>query len=323
MRWAESTRALFSREWSAFIVSLFFGKSSALARPFSWENWGDHLPPAAQVQPLLRQWRDWVRGDRRWRKLRSCSSLFLERIVAIICPPRLGSSRCWGSEETEFAAIADGACVARRACALCSRGNGVHSLWAFSLGKAPLLLVPFLERIGAIICPPRLGSSRCWGSEETEFAAIADGACVTSSSIEGRRERAHVPMPRGTLASQKKNNLSVLGFLSFKRVILLKPPLFRAPFLAVKGGRLWGASLTASGVECSQAEATTLKSSPTRIECARLPLVKRVLLLKPPLSRAPSLAVSRLWGASLTVFGVECSQASSRSRESSCWGLHS
>ncbi len=66
MCWAESTRALFSREWSAFIVSLFFGKSSALARPFSWENWGDHLPPAARVQPLLRQWRDWVCGDRRW-----------------------------------------------------------------------------------------------------------------------------------------------------------------------------------------------------------------------------------------------------------------
>ncbi len=31
----------------------------------------------------------------------------------------------------------------------------------FSLGKAPLSFVPFLERIGAIICPPRLGSSRC------------------------------------------------------------------------------------------------------------------------------------------------------------------
>ncbi len=47
----------------------------------------------------------------------------------------------------------------------------------FSLGKAPLSFVPFLKRIGAIICPPRLGSSRCWGSEETEFTAIADGAC--------------------------------------------------------------------------------------------------------------------------------------------------
>ncbi len=47
----------------------------------------------------------------------------------------------------------------------------------FSLGKAPLSFVPFLERIGTIICPPRLRSSRCWGSEETEFAAIADGAC--------------------------------------------------------------------------------------------------------------------------------------------------
>ncbi len=33
--------------------------------PFSRENWGDHLPPAARVQPLLRQWRERVRGDRR------------------------------------------------------------------------------------------------------------------------------------------------------------------------------------------------------------------------------------------------------------------
>ncbi len=44
------------------------------------------------------------------KKLRSRLSRFLERIAAIICPPRLGSSRCWGSEETEFAAIADEAC---------------------------------------------------------------------------------------------------------------------------------------------------------------------------------------------------------------------
>ncbi len=44
------------------------------------------------------------------KKLRSRLSRFLERIAAIICPPRLGSSRCWGSEETEFAAITDEAC---------------------------------------------------------------------------------------------------------------------------------------------------------------------------------------------------------------------
>ncbi len=44
------------------------------------------------------------------KKLRSRLSLFLERIGAIICPRRLVSSRCWGSEETEFAAIADEAC---------------------------------------------------------------------------------------------------------------------------------------------------------------------------------------------------------------------
>ncbi len=55
----------------------------------------------------------------------------------------------------------------QRARALCSRGKGVRSLWAFLGGKAPLLFVPFLERIGAIICPPRLGSSHSLGSEET------------------------------------------------------------------------------------------------------------------------------------------------------------
>ncbi len=50
----------------------------------------------------------------------------------------------------------------------------------FSLGKAPLSFVPFLERIGAIICPPRLGSSRCWGSEETELEAIRSWSLLTS-----------------------------------------------------------------------------------------------------------------------------------------------
>ncbi len=42
------------------------GKAPLSCVPFSRENWGDHLPPAARVQPLLRQLRDWVRGDRRW-----------------------------------------------------------------------------------------------------------------------------------------------------------------------------------------------------------------------------------------------------------------
>ncbi len=37
----------------------FCGKKAPLSVvPFSRENWGDHLPPAARVQPLLRQWRD-------------------------------------------------------------------------------------------------------------------------------------------------------------------------------------------------------------------------------------------------------------------------
>ncbi len=54
--------------------------------------------------------------------------------------------------------------------ALCSRGNGVRSvrceLFSFFF---PLSFIPFLERIWSIIWPPRLGSSRCWGSNETEI----------------------------------------------------------------------------------------------------------------------------------------------------------
>ncbi len=65
-----------------------------------------------------------------------------------------------------------------RARALCSRGNGVRSvhceLFSFFF---PLSFIPFLERIWSIIWPPRLGSSRCWGSNETEIGGIADGAC--------------------------------------------------------------------------------------------------------------------------------------------------
>ncbi len=48
--WAKRTRALFSREWSVFIVSLFsVGKKlrSRLSR-FLERIGGDHLPPAAR-----------------------------------------------------------------------------------------------------------------------------------------------------------------------------------------------------------------------------------------------------------------------------------
>ncbi len=76
MRWAKSTLALLLREWSAFIVSLFLWESSTLVCPFSRENWGDHLPPTARVQPLLRQWGDWVCGDRRGSLLMSLREEF-------------------------------------------------------------------------------------------------------------------------------------------------------------------------------------------------------------------------------------------------------
>ncbi len=69
--WVKSTRAPFSREWSAFTASFFPWESSALVCPFSRGNWGNHLPPAVQVQPLLRQRGDWDRGVRRWSLLTS------------------------------------------------------------------------------------------------------------------------------------------------------------------------------------------------------------------------------------------------------------
>ncbi len=61
-------RALCSRGNGVRSLWAFFlwEKAPLSVVPFSRENWGDHLPPAARVQPLLRQWRDWVRGDRRW-----------------------------------------------------------------------------------------------------------------------------------------------------------------------------------------------------------------------------------------------------------------
>ncbi len=74
--WAKSMHALFSREWSAFIVSFFLWESSALVCLFSRENWGNHLPPAARVQPLLRQRGDWDRGDHRWSLLTSLREEF-------------------------------------------------------------------------------------------------------------------------------------------------------------------------------------------------------------------------------------------------------
>ncbi len=47
-------RALWSQgNGVARILSISLWESSALVCPFSRENWGNHLPPAARVQPLL------------------------------------------------------------------------------------------------------------------------------------------------------------------------------------------------------------------------------------------------------------------------------
>ncbi len=77
MRWAESTRALFSREWSVFIVSLFLWESSALVCPFSRENWGDHLSPHGSGPAVAEAARRLSHGDRRWCLLTSLREEFL------------------------------------------------------------------------------------------------------------------------------------------------------------------------------------------------------------------------------------------------------
>ncbi len=77
--WAKSTCTLFKRERSTFIVSVFLWKSSVLICPFSRENWGNHLPPAARFRPLLRQRGDWDHGDRRWSLLTILREEFISR----------------------------------------------------------------------------------------------------------------------------------------------------------------------------------------------------------------------------------------------------
>ncbi len=79
-----------SREWSARIVSFSLWESSALVCPFSRENRGNHLPPAAQVQPMLRQRGDWGRGDCRWSSLTSLWEELISR-----ARQRLTRVNCW------------------------------------------------------------------------------------------------------------------------------------------------------------------------------------------------------------------------------------
>ncbi len=130
---------------------------------------------------------------------------------------------------------------------------------------------------------------------------------------------------------------------------MLRPPLLRTPQLGLSVVRLplvrelscWGlhsselrpavigecrlfwASLTACDVECIQvssqlesryAETSTLKSPSTRVECCQASSCQRVILLKPPLHRAPlwQLYAQALSWASLTAPGAECSQVSSQ-----------
>ncbi len=65
------------------LCAFLFEKSSALVCPFSRENWGNHLPPASRVRPLLRQWGDWYRADCRWSLLTSLREELMA--VSLIC----------------------------------------------------------------------------------------------------------------------------------------------------------------------------------------------------------------------------------------------
>ncbi len=79
--WGNGVRSL----WAFFL----WEKAPLSVVPFSRENWCDHLPPAARVQPLLRKWRDWICGDRRWSLRtsleRNFSSRARQRLTRVNC----------------------------------------------------------------------------------------------------------------------------------------------------------------------------------------------------------------------------------------------
>ncbi len=163
MRWAErARRASVLEGMEAFMWAFSLGKAPLLLVPFLERIGDDHLPPAAQVQRRCGGSEGTEFAAIADGESSALARPFSWKSYGRSSAPRGSGSALLRQGRDEFAAIADGACVARRARALCSRGNGVHSLWAFSLGKAPLLLVPFLRELVGDHCPPRLGSSRCW-----------------------------------------------------------------------------------------------------------------------------------------------------------------
>ncbi len=105
--WAKSTSSLFSRECSAFIVSFFLCESSALVCPFSRENWGNHLPPAARpaVAEAARRLRSWgsqmeladefERGIKIWRSSAADESKLLEEDVLCLTSSSLKRRKLW------------------------------------------------------------------------------------------------------------------------------------------------------------------------------------------------------------------------------------
>ncbi len=153
--------------------------------------------------------------------------------------------------------------------------------------RPPLLRAPQLGL--SVVRLPLVRESSCWGLHSSELRLAVIGECrllwasLTASGVECSQVSSHLESHYAETSTLRVPYLDrVLGFLSFKRVILLKPPLYRAPLRQHYAQALSWASLTASGAEYSQvssqlesrhAETSTLKSSPTWIECARCSLV--------------------------------------------------
>ncbi len=263
MRWAKSTRALFSREWSAFTVSLFLWESSALVHPFSQKNWGDHLPPAARVQPLLRQWRDWVRGDRRWSLRTSLREEFFISLLTAADESKLREEdvlSVTSSDPAGSALLAHGGLMKVERIFLsllslyaprCRAAGGYEACasarldlqWRHEKGGVARSRLDERSLSGITSQLPWASHSfqifivrSCrHGINHIQPASIGISMLIMLTTKGGVSADMH-RCPLGALASyiykKKCFNLDrvFLGFLSFKRVLLLNSLLSRAPF---------------------------------------------------------------------------------------------
>ncbi len=154
--------------------------------------------------------------------------------------------------------------------------------------RPPLLRAPQLGL--SVVRLPLVRESSCWGLHSSELRLAVIGECrllwasltawgVECSQVSSQLESSYAETSTLEFPSTR---VECCKASSHQRVILLKPPLYRAPLRQHYAQALSWASLTASGAEYGQvssqlesrhAETSTLKSSPTWIECARCSLV--------------------------------------------------